>query len=395
MVSRQLHYGDSATAGLSSGRIEQIRRLGAEWVEHGLAAALTMLVARRGVVVVHEAYGRLGPEPDAPALPLDAVYPLASVTKPITATCVMCLVEDGLLGLNRPVQEYVPEFTGDGKNAVMVHHLLTHTSGVTPESLGEHAATKLERGELRLDESECPDISMIPLWAMGQPCLYDVPLAMPPGSDMSYCNLNYMLLADIVGRVAGRSATRFAEERIFEPLEMVDTCYAGADPEHLPRFIRRAADDPFALLNHVEVLRQFVGAGSATATAWDTAVFGQMFLNRGAYGDARVLSSASVAAMTRDQIPGIGAVYGAERFNQGGWGYGWGIQLDKKPVNFSSLVSPRMFEHGGSGGTALLVDPEYELVVVYFSAETSGAPGDIHQWCLDHLVDAAIGAIVD
>jgi CubicO group peptidase (beta-lactamase class C family) len=54
-----------------------------------------------------------------------------------------------------------------------------------------------------------------------------------------------------------------------------------------------------------------------------------------------------------------------------------------------------MFEHGGAGGSSLLVDPEYELVVVYFSAETSGAPGDIHQWCLDHLVDAAIGAIVD
>src|SRR5260370_38881942 len=141
-------------------RVQHIRRLGAEWVERGQAAALTMLVARRGVVVLHEADGRLGPEADAPALPLNAVYPLASTTKPITATSVMCLVEDGLLGLNRPVHEYVPEFTGDGKDAVMVHHLLTHTSGITPESLGEHAATTFERGERMLDESEYPGISM-------------------------------------------------------------------------------------------------------------------------------------------------------------------------------------------------------------------------------------------
>jgi CubicO group peptidase (beta-lactamase class C family) len=120
-----------------------------------------------------------------------------------------------------------------------------------------------------------------------------------------------------------------------------------------------------------------------------------MFLNRGVYGEERVLSSASVAAMTRDQIPGIGAVYGAERFNQAGWGYGWGIQLDKKAVNHSSLVSPRMFEHGGGGGTVLLVDPEHELVVVYFSAETSGGLGEIHHWCMDYLTNAAIGAIAD
>jgi CubicO group peptidase (beta-lactamase class C family) len=394
-MSRQLRSGGADEAGMLAGRVQHIRRLGAEWVECGEAASLTILVARRGVVVLHEAYGRLGPEPDALPLPLDAVYPLASVTKPITATCVMCLVEDGLLGLNRPVQEYVAEFTGAGKDAVMVHHLLTHTSGITQESIDAHAAAKQERGELILDDADFPGTSTIPLWVTSQHCLYDVPLQMPPDSDMSYCNFNYTLLAEIVARVAGRPVARIAEERVFGPLGMVDTCFAGADAARLPRFIRRAADDPFALLNHVDVLRLGVGPASATGTAWDMAVFGQMFLNRGAYGDVRILSSASVAAMTRDQIPGIGAVHGAERFNQAGWGYGWGIQLNKKPVNFSSLVSPRMFEHGGAGGTSVLIDPEHELLVVYFSVETRGGPGEIHQWCLDHLADAAIGAIAD
>src|SRR5207302_3214175 len=95
-------------------------------------------------------------------------------------------------------------FTGDDKDAVMVHHLLTHTSGITPEAVAAHAATKMERGELVLDAADYAGMSPLPLWAMGQPCLYDVPLAMPPSQDMSYCNFNYILLADLVGRVADR-----------------------------------------------------------------------------------------------------------------------------------------------------------------------------------------------
>jgi CubicO group peptidase (beta-lactamase class C family) len=125
------------------------------------------------------------------------------------------------------------------------------------------------------------------------------------------------------------------------------------------------------------------------------AVFGQMFLNRGRYGDVRILSSTSVAAMTRDQIPGVAAVYGPERFDQAGWGYGWNIKVDKKEVNRASLASPRTFEQSGAGGVGLLVDPEHELVLVYFSVETSGGVGEIHQWCMDHFADAASGAIDD
>jgi CubicO group peptidase (beta-lactamase class C family) len=80
--------------------------------------------------VLHEAFGRLTPDDDAPPVKRDTIYPLTSLTKPITATAAMLLVEDGLLGLQRPVSEYLPEFSGEGKQAVMVHHLLTHTSGL-------------------------------------------------------------------------------------------------------------------------------------------------------------------------------------------------------------------------------------------------------------------------
>jgi serine-type D-Ala-D-Ala carboxypeptidase len=395
VTNRHLRYGDAQEAGMSDARLRHLRRLGAKWVDCGQAASLTMLVARRGVVVLHEAYGRLGPEPDATALPLDAVYPISSITKPITATCAMCLVEDGVLGLHRPVQEYVPEFIGDGKDAVMIHHLLTHTSGITPEAVGAHATLKQERGELESDEAEYPGIGKLPLWARGDRSLYDVPVHTPPGSEMTYCNFNYTLLADIIGRVAGQSAVIFADERVFRPLGMVDTCFTGIDPARLPRFVRRDPNDAFARLNNPAAFHPFAGAAGATSTAWDIAVFGQMFLNRGRYGDVRILSRPTVDAMTRDQVPGIEASYAAEHFGQAGWGYGWNIRLGKKETNRSGLTSPRTFEHGGAGGVDLLVDPEYELVLVYCSVETSSQVGAIHQWYMDHFTDVALSAIND
>src|SRR5512140_1284303 len=126
----KLRAGTPEEAGLSPHRLERIKALAAQWVSTGLTPSLVVLVARRGVIALHEAFGTLTPEADSPPLQRDSIFPLASLSKPITATAVMCLVEDGLLGLNRPVDEYIPEFTGEGKHAVLVHHLLTHTSGI-------------------------------------------------------------------------------------------------------------------------------------------------------------------------------------------------------------------------------------------------------------------------
>src|SRR5262249_14255771 len=131
------------------GRIDRLAR---SWIDDGTHTALVLLLARRGVVVLHDAWGALRPAPDSPALTVDAIFPLSSITKPITATCAMRLVEDGLLGLNRPVQEYLPEFAGEGKEAVMVHHLFTHSSGLREIDVSAHVEAR--RGRAAVPDPE-------------------------------------------------------------------------------------------------------------------------------------------------------------------------------------------------------------------------------------------------
>ena len=204
----QLRPGEPEEVGMSARRVRHVGQLAAGWVAQGITSALVILVARRGVVVLHEAFGRLTPDDDAPPVKRDTIYPLSSLTKPITATAAMLLVEDGLLGLQRPVSEYLPEFIGEGKQAVMVHHLLTHTSGLRDEDVGAHAAKK--RGVVAIPPPEETQHPWINEYLFLR---YDAPLWKPPGVEMSYCGYGYNLLGEIVRRVSGQALADFARDK--------------------------------------------------------------------------------------------------------------------------------------------------------------------------------------
>jgi CubicO group peptidase (beta-lactamase class C family) len=354
-----------------------------------------VLVARRGVIVLHEAYGRLGPESDAPPLPLDAIFPLGSITKPITATAVMCLVEDGMLGLNRPVQEYMPEFTGPGKERVAVHHLLTHTTGLRDEDVDAHAARST-------DPAPAPELQQHAWLAEYLFRRWDAPLWKAPGAEMSYCNYGYALLGDLVRRISGQSLSDFARERIFAPLGMRNAWYAVPDAV-VDRIVRRGPDmrgygpiGAFPPLLSPERLAGAFGNGAAFSTAFDIAVFAQMFLNGGAYGAVRVLSAAAAREMTRNQVPGLGAQFGDEYFPEAGYGLGWDMMIAGKRTPFyGSLHSECAFEHPGAGGARLLADPACELIAAYFSVATRTRPDGSEESNVDLFSNAAIAAVVD
>jgi CubicO group peptidase (beta-lactamase class C family) len=401
----KLTPGTAQQAGMSPERMAHLAELAAGWVAQGRTPALVVLVARKGIIVLHEAFGRLGPEPDAPPLRRDTLYPVASITKPITATAAMILVEEGRLGLNRPVPWYLPEFVGEGKQHVMVHHLLTHTAGLDDGQVDEYALTA-SAGSQQARALPAADETLHPTIREFLSSHYGAPLARTPGTEMSYSSYGYELLGEIVRRVSGQALADFCRERIFEPLGMADTTYV-VPLQVQPRLVRRAGDAPSAeeIASHKLAEIPWAAAG-VCSTAIDLAILGQMFLNRGAYGDARILSPATVAAMTRNQIPGISARFMDEFFPEASWGLGWSVRGHKKAVAYSgTLQSPATFSHGGAGGAFMWVDPVDEVMGVYLSvfADRELPPSvPISEetrvtliGCMDLFMDAVTAAIVD
>jgi len=379
---------------MSPERIERVRRLCAGWVKQGLTPSLQLLVARRGVIVLHEAWGRSGPEDDAPPLTVNSIFGITSTTKAITAAAVMCLVEDGLLGLNRPVQEYVPELVGEGTEAVMVHHLLTHTSGFKDAVLNAYAMKGVRSGRIASPPSlpGLQDDMFLAIRCFD--AILDAPLSVAPGTEMSYCDYGYWLLAEIVTRVSGRPVDQLVQERILGPLGMASTSFAGVPAERLGRMVRRPPDAPFAWVNYPEVAASVQpGTGSAYASARDMAVFFQMFLNGGVYGGARILSPATVREMTRNQIPGLSAEWGGEFFPEAGWGYGLAIQGNKKASRDGSLLSPATFSHVGGGMNYAWADPALDLVGAYLMPRWVSARR--RETGVDLFVNAVTASVVE
>src|SRR5262245_32186879 len=171
---------------------------------------------------------------------------------------------------------------------------------------------------------------------------------------MCYSNFGYTLLGEVVRRVSGQSLADFARVRIFEPLAMKYTFYIVPDSVRA-RIVRRSMDAPFAVggpgpgLGTREHQAMPHAAGGVYSTVTDLAIFGQMFLNRGCYGNARILSPAAVGEMTRNQIPGIGSRIPGEFFPEASWGFGWSIHGNKKSLRYGSLHSPQTFSHHGAG----------------------------------------------
>lgn len=382
-------------------RVALVRDLCARWVAEDHTPTLGVCVARRGVIVLHEAFGVLGPDPDSPPLRHDALFPVASITKPITATLVMQLVEDGLLGLNRPAKDYLPELAGDGADEILVHHLLTHTTGYPfhiDALMLEHAARKMQAGFVL---PPCP-AGLHPVVHEWLSLYWDAPRVCAVGEAMVYSTHNYELLGEIVRRLSGCSLERLARERIFAPLGMHDTYYEVPRSESR-RVVQRApgvflgpdAPPPLEDVGGRRWQETPWGGGGLFSTPSDIAVFGQMILDGGRYGGARILSPAAVAAMTRDQIPGLHARLLNYEAEHASWGYGWTVASPTKWKYFDgSLIPLGTIGHTGGGGASFWIDRENEVVGVYFEV-TKRLSDDLEMlWNFD-LFQNAVTAAVD
>jgi CubicO group peptidase (beta-lactamase class C family) len=325
---------------------------------------------------------------------------LSSATKPITAALVMQLVEDGLVGLNRPVQDYLPEICAEGAAQILVHHLLTHTSGFafhTDEIMERHVLEKLSKG---FEFPPCPE-NQHPMVHQLNQLLFDAPLVCQPGAEMIYSNINYEFLGELIRRVSGRSLEALARERIFDPLGMNDTWYV-VPPTEEKRVMQRQREHALAFAPHFpdgsnsREFQEFPAAGAGIfSTPSDVAAFAQCILNGGRYGDTRILSPPTVAAMTRNQIPGIPARLLEFRAREGSWGYGWTIESPAKWEGYNGSLWPLgTLSHSGFGGAVWWVDAGHDIVAGYFEAAPVTADMGM-TWMADLFQNAITAAVSD
>jgi CubicO group peptidase (beta-lactamase class C family) len=368
-------------------------------VEEGRTPSLVVLAARRGTVVLHEAFGQQDPGPDAAPLRVDAVFPVSSISKPITATLLMMLVEDGLVSAGRPVKEYLPEIEGPHADELIVHNLLTHTSGYEDEAA-------IIAGLKQIAAGTAPELPAHahPTYHLLLATLPELPRVAAPGSEMIYSNVNYTLLGEIVKRVSGQPLEDFAHERLFEPLGMHDSSYVLRDDQR-EKLVHRPLDADMSQdlgggvpgLESEAWRRMPDGGGGVYSTARDLAIFGQMFLNRGSYDGVRILSRLAVEEMIRDQVPGMSVKIRKMLKTQASYGYGWCVVADEAWRYFSSALPPRgSWWHTGMGGTRLHVDPENELVIAYLEVALE-INDDLENvtWSGDLFNDALTSAVGD
>ncbi len=329
------------------------------FVDSRSLAGAVVLVANRDRVLALEAVGFADVAARKP-MPTDALFWIASQTKPITGAAFMTLVDEGSVRLDDPVEDYLPEFKGQWLAAeqdedhlllqkpghpITVREILSHTSGLPFASAMEQPT--LDRLSLRVGARS---------YAM-------TPLQFEPGSRYQYSNAGINTAGRIIEVVSGMPYEAFLAQRLFIPLGMHDTTFVpnGQQLTRLAKVYKPNAEKTDLEETTISQLhyplddpaRKPMPAGGLFSTAADVARFCQMVLNDGVLDGKRYLSEAAVREMTRKQT--------AESVPES-YGLGWS-------------VNGNTFGHGGACATNMTIDTQRNLITV-FLVQHVGFPGD-------------------
>jgi CubicO group peptidase (beta-lactamase class C family) len=335
-------------AGLNADKLQQIDAIVQEGLDQKKMPGCVVLVGRRDKIVLLKAYGNKRLEPAAEPMTTDTVFDLASLTKPIaTATSVMILVDQGKLKLDEPVATYLPEFAANGKEKATVRQLLIHVSGLIPDNNIKDYDDGAEQAIQRV-------LALKPQTA--------------PGERFAYSDMNFVVLGELLKKVSGRNVHEFSREHIFQPLGMQETSFLPGD-ELKKRAAPTEKRDGKWMQGEVHDPRAFklggiAGHAGLFSTAEDLAIYASMMLGRGERGGKRILSDDAWKQMTApNKVPARrnnGTSY--EGFRSLGWDMKTGYSINRGE-SFSSAA----FGHGGFTGTAIWIDPEKDLFLIFLS----------------------------
>ncbi|MCO6044804.1 DUF1343 domain-containing protein [Aeoliella sp. ICT_H6.2] len=294
-----------------------------------------VVVGRHGKIVHRQAYGNRRLQPSPEEMTLDTVFDMASLTKSIaTSTSIMQLVQSGQIRLRDKVSDYFPEFAANGKEDITIEQLLVHSGGLIPDN---------------------PVGDFHDGWEVAFDHICQLKPLSPPGEKFKYSDVGFLVLGALVEKVSGQPLNEYAAEHVFAPLGMNDTMYKpndalskrAATTEKVDgQWLRGVVHDPRARL-----LGGVAGHAGLFSTADDLTIYAQALLD----GGSPVVTGTTLKEWTTPRD-----VDGNLR------GLGWDMN-SAYSKNRGEMMSPRAFGHGGFTGTAMWIDPELDLFVVFLS----------------------------
>ncbi len=323
---------------MSEQRRRKIGRIVRQEIIKGNIPGAVVYVSQNGETLYYQSFGHQVLQPYTVKMTDDAIFDLASLTKPIaTATSILILMDRGKIKPTDPVSNFLPEFTGPDKEKVQIAHLLTHTSGLPAYTTA--ATLQKEYG------SPCPDKVIAKICQLK--------LQSEPGKTFRYSCLGYILLGRIVEIVSGQPLDQFAAHNIFQPLGMKHTTFnppaswqsrIAATEIRDGNLLRGTVHDPLAVL-----MGGVSGNAGLFSTARDLNIFCQMLLRNGRFQGKQILSPQAVQLLTTEQSHGRA--------------FGFGISTAYSWIK-GKFASPQTFSHSGYTGTSIVCDPTRNLYLI-------------------------------
>jgi CubicO group peptidase (beta-lactamase class C family) len=375
IAQQEASINEPEKLGLSKSGLTKIDSVMQKYVDERKLSGMITMIARKGNIVSFQKYGKMS---EGKPMQSDAIFRIASMTKPVTSVAIMILYEEGLLHLDDPVTQYIPEFkdlevfSDNGDNGLhlekqskpmTIRNLLTHTSGLG--SGGENSyvdslirVANINEGSLK---EEIPKLSKIPL-------------KFQPGTKWQY-GLSTDVLAYIVEVVSGQPLDEFFKKRIFFPLKMMDTDYSvPEDKLNRVAAVYSLGDHGIEVLKIPEVnnvsapAKNLRGNGGLLSTASDYLIFCQMLLNKGEYKGVRILKSETVELMTSNQL--TDEIMPDDEFLgqiMRGMGFGFGFAVLDDPSQTNNIGSKGSYWWSGTANTYFYIDPKEALILIFMT----------------------------
>lgn len=368
--------------GLNKDQLEKITDIMNEGVAQQKIAGAVTLVARNGKIAYLESAGYLDLD-EGSEMGTDAIFRIMSISKVLTSTAVMMLVEDGKIRLDDPISKYIPAFAQqtvavDFQNStegaaaqtpITIRHLMTHRGGFPYLYFPDAALTELYRQNQVGDWNIFGQDETIDEYVNR---LAGLPRFEPAGS-----NFNYGGGTDILGYlieiVSGQTLDAFFQERIFDPLNMEDSHFwlPEEDLHRFPTVYSTQPEGGLEVWDNYQTSpfssgpqRLLSGASGVLSTAEDFVKFAEIFLNKGKSNGARLISKKTVESMTSNHI-GDGFIQPGFRFWGDKFGLGWGLRTERG--EFDDLESLGTLTFSGVYSPKVWIDPAEDMVVLFFT----------------------------